>query len=91
MIQDRSNRRGHACHGPDEMNETFFKYDVGLSFAGEHRQYVEAVKTALKSYSIYDGNAQVELWGKDLYSELHEIYRSQCQYCILFVSQAYAT
>ncbi len=24
-------------------------------------------------------------------SELHEIYRSQCQYCVLFVSRAYAT
>ena len=75
------------------MNETFFKYDVGLSFAGEQRPYVEAVKAELESYGVrvfYDDDKQVELWGKDLLSELHEIYRSQCQYCVLFISKDYA-
>ena len=75
------------------MKETFFKYDVGLSFAGEQRPYVEAVNTELESYGIrvfYDDDKQVELWGKDLHSELHEIYRSQCKYCILFISKDYA-
>jgi hypothetical protein len=31
----------------------------------------------------------VELWGKDLYQHLDEIYRLEASYCIVFISHAY--
>ena len=76
------------------MNNTFFKFDVGLSFAGEQRDFVEKVKHILVSRGVrvfYDLDEKVQLWGKDLYSELHEIFRSQCRYCVLFASKEYAS
>ena len=70
-----------------------FKYDVGLSFAGEQRAYVEQVAEKLQSLGIrifYDDYERAKLWGKNLYSHLHEIYTYSCQHCILFVSKDYA-
>ena len=70
-----------------------FEYDFGLSFAGEQRKYVEEVARELNSFGIrvfYDDYEKAELWGKDLYSHLAEIYEHLCHYCILFASQAYA-
>ena len=75
------------------MKEEMVDYEICLSFAGEQRNYVEEVARELKSHSIrvfYDNDEQVSLWGKDLYSYLDQIYRCQSQYCVLFVSEAYA-
>lgn len=69
------------------------QYDVCLSFAGEDRQYVEAVARSLDERGIrvfYDLNEQVSLWGKDLYQHLDEIYRKRARFCVLFISEAYA-
>lgn len=68
-------------------------YDVALSFAGEDRDYVRSVATALQSNGInvfFDENEQVEMWGKDLYEHLHAIYSSKATYCVIFISEAYA-
>ena len=70
-----------------------FEYDFGLSFAGEQRKYVEEVALEMNSFGIrvfYDDYEKAELWGKDLYSHLAEVYEHLCHYCILFASQAYA-
>lgn len=70
-----------------------FDYDFGLSFAGEQRDYVEAVASELNSLGIrvfYDDYEKAKLWGKDLYAHLSEIYQNLCQYCILFASKDYA-
>ena len=66
------------------------RYDVAVSFAGEQRQFVEAVATSLKEEGatvFYDGF--VELWGKDLTVELERVYRSGSRYVVIFVSNEY--
>ncbi len=70
------------------------KYQIGLSFAGEDRPYVDSVARALLSREVrvfYDSFEQVELWGKNLYQHLAAVYRDQCDYVILFISKHYAT
>jgi hypothetical protein len=47
----------------------------------------------LRSLSVrvfYDLYEQAQLWGKDLYQHLQEIYCDKARYCIIFVSQSYA-
>jgi hypothetical protein len=71
-----------------------FKYDVCLSFAGEDRTYVESVADFLASKGVrvfYDKYERVELWGKDLYSHLADVYGQAAGYCVLFVSTHYAS
>ena len=70
-----------------------YEYDVGLSFAGEDRKRAEKLAEILKSYGIsvfYDEYEQADLWGKDLYQHLAQIYQERCRYCILFLSKNYA-
>jgi hypothetical protein len=70
-----------------------FKYDVCLSFAGEDRQYVESVASALRTAGIavfYDRYHETDLWGKNLYEHLSRVYRDEARYCIMFISRHYA-
>lgn len=70
-----------------------YEYDVALSFAGENRDYVEKVAGFLREHGIkvfYDRYNEVELWGKDLYSHLDDIYRKKSRYCVMFLSEHYA-
>ena len=72
---------------------TVFDYDVCLSFAGEDRPYVEAVADALRERGVrvfYDMYEQANLWGKDLYVHLADVYQNRARYCVLFVSRHYA-
>lgn len=73
------------------MGETY-KYDVALSFAGEDRKYVEEVAMFLKKKNIavfYDYFEEENLWGKNLISDLEEIYTYKSKYCVIFISQYY--
>ena len=75
------------------MSEDNFEYDVGLSFAGEQRTYVQQVASDLRSRGIrpfYDDYEKETLWGKDLYAHLSEVYQHRCEYCVIFVSKEYA-
>ncbi len=38
---------------------------------------------------FYDKHEQVELWGKDLYVHLSEVYSKTARYCIMFISTHY--
>ena len=70
-----------------------YEYDVALSFAGEERDYVEKVAEFLSEYEVkffYDDYDEIDLWGKDLYAHLDEIYRKKAKYCVMFLSQHYA-
>ena len=74
------------------MKNRNFEYDVGLSFAGEQREYVNKVAKELKSHGIrvfFDDFEKVKLWGTDLYEHLDEIYQNRCRYCVVFVSKQY--
>ena len=76
------------------MVEKQFEYDVGLSFAGEQRDFVQNFADELKAHGIrvfLDEYEKAGLWGKDLYAHLAEIYQNKCRYCILFASADYAT
>ncbi|MFC1514929.1 toll/interleukin-1 receptor domain-containing protein [Candidatus Omnitrophota bacterium] len=77
---------------PDD--EEGFEFDVALSFAGEDRVYVEQVADYLKGRGanvFYDRYEKAVLWGKDLYVHLDEIYRKRAKYCVMFLSQYYAS
>jgi hypothetical protein len=69
------------------------QYDVCLSFAGEQRAYVQNVADVLTENGLrvfYDRYEQANLWGRDLYEHLDEVYRKRAKYCILFISADYA-
>lgn len=69
------------------------EYDVVLSFAGEDRKYVEKVASFLKKSGIklfYDNYEDVNLWGKDLYQHLDNVYQNKGKYAVVFISDAYA-
>lgn len=72
--------------------DRIYEYDIALSFAGEDRVYVEKVANYLTDKGIhvfYDMYEQVELWGKDLYIHLADVYQNKAQYCIIFISKFY--
>ncbi|MFD1059686.1 toll/interleukin-1 receptor domain-containing protein, partial [Paracoccus fistulariae] len=68
-------------------------YDIALSFAGEERDYVDRVANLLKERGIkvfYDLFEEADLWGKDLYVHLSEVYHRRAQFTVMFISRAYA-
>ena len=76
-----------------DNNETSKEFDVALSFAGEDRQYVREVATALKKKNVkvfYDEFEEADLIGRNLVDHLSEIYKSKARICLMFVSSAYA-
>ena len=71
-----------------------YQYDVCFSFAGEDRQHVEQLYQALTARGVevfYDFNDDiaVELWGRDLYTYLDDIYQNRAEFCIMFLSKHY--
>jgi hypothetical protein len=70
-----------------------FEYDVALSFAGEDREYVEALAGTLRNRSVkvfYDRFEASTMWGRNLYDHLSEVYGGKARHTIMFVSEAYA-
>jgi hypothetical protein len=73
---------------------TIPEFDVVLSYAGEDREYVERVAMTLVQHGVrvfYDRYEEVELWGKNLYQHLSQVYGKQGRYCVVFISRAYAS
>ena len=69
------------------------KYEVALSFAGEDRAYVQQIANFLKKKDIqvfYDQFEEDDLWGKELYVHLDNIYRKESRFCVMFLSKHYA-
>jgi hypothetical protein len=69
-----------------------YKYDFGLSFAGEDREYPEKLAQLLKDERVrvfYDREEEADLWGKDLYQGFQQIYGNECRFFIPFVSANY--
>lgn len=74
-------------------SETYREYQVALSFAGEDRAYVSQVANHLREMQLrlfYDDYENVDLWGKDLYVHLDDVYRNRARYCVVFLSQHYS-
>lgn len=69
-----------------------YKYEVAISFAGENRQFAEAVANGLRDANIkvfYDDFYAEELWGEDLSVRLRDVYHSSSQFCIMVISEHY--
>ena len=69
------------------------EFDIALSFAGEDREYVEQVANSLRDSGVrvfYDLFKEVDLWGKNLYDYLSDIYMNKAFYTIMFISKHYA-
>jgi hypothetical protein len=70
------------------------EYDVALSFAGEDREYVEAVAKELERLGIgvfYDRFEQVNLWGANLAQHLGNVYGRDSRFVVMFLSIHYAS
>lgn len=68
------------------------KFDIALSFAGEDRKYVDQIAVLLRQRGIsvfYDLFETANLWGKNLYDYLSDIYTNQAKYTIIFISDSY--
>ncbi len=69
------------------------EYDVVLSFAGEDRKYVEQTAKYLKNKGVkvfYDNYETIDLWGKDLYQHLDNVYHRKAKYAVIFISNYYS-
>jgi len=69
------------------------KFDIALSFAGEDRNYVDQVANLLRDSGVkvfYDLFEEANLWGKNLYDYLSDIYMNKAEYTIMFISKYYA-
>lgn len=68
------------------------KYHVGLSFAGEERDYVKIVFETLVKNGVsvfYDDNEEVEMWGKNLAVYLPEVFSKDVGCVVIFASKNY--
>ncbi|MDO7846206.1 TIR domain-containing protein [Hymenobacter sp. M29] len=68
------------------------EFDIALSFAGEDRAYVDNVANMLRAKGIkvfYDKFEEANLWGKNLYDYLIDVYSNKAFYTIMFVSEHY--
>ena len=69
------------------------QYGVALSFAGEDRDYIDQVAGYLRRAGVevfYDRYEQVDLWGRDLYEHLSDVYQNMARYTVMFISCHYA-
>lgn len=67
-------------------------FDVAFSFAGEDRDYVDGVARALRNRGVkvfYDLFEEADLWGKDLYVYLTDVYQKRARFTVMFISKAY--
>lgn len=67
-------------------------FDIALSFAGEDRQYVDRVANVLRDRGVkvfYDLFEEADLWGKDLYAHLTDVYQKRARFTVMFISEAY--
>lgn len=68
------------------------EYDIALSFAGEDRSYVEEIANLLLKKKVrvfYDNFETSNLWGKNLYTFLRDLYRNKADFCVVFLSKSY--
>lgn len=74
------------------MNREFF-YDIAFSFAGEQRDDARNLYEKLTSKNLkvfYDESQLANIWGKDLYQYLSDIYQNKARYSVIFLSRDYA-
>ncbi|WP_340032006.1 TIR domain-containing protein [Paenibacillus sp. FSL K6-1122] len=76
----------------DTNQRNSFQFDIGLSFAGEDRSFVEMLFKLLEKAQIrvfYDNDQSSQLIGNNLYSHLAEVYFNKSRYCVVVISEYY--
>src|SRR2546428_1912436 len=74
--------------------ELQYAYDVAISYAGEDRNYAQTLADALRLRNVkvfYDRYERTTLWGKNLYEYLSDLYQHKSRYCVMLLSQHYAS
>lgn len=77
----------------NDENSDAPRYHLAISFAGEDRLIAKQIADNLTNsgYKIfYDEYEKADLWGKDLYSHLTDVYSKRAKYCLMIVSKSYA-
>ncbi len=70
------------------------RFDVALSFAGEHRPYVADVASRLRELGyrvFYDDYERADLLGRDLIAYLQDVYSQQSAVVAAFISSEWVT
>jgi hypothetical protein len=74
------------------VRKTRYPWDVALSFAGEHRDKAESLKSVLnaRGYTVfYDFDHQHKLWGQNLREKLKDVYANEAEFMVIFLSKEY--
>jgi len=82
----------YATHVKKHGRQLKYKYDVALSFAGEDRVFADELADSLRWSGVrvfYDSFEQADLWGKDLFTHLYNVYANDARFCIVLVSENY--
>lgn len=85
---------GSVTASPRAASDPTFRYDVAISFAGPQRSQAQELAEATRraGYEVfYDRFYAHELWGKDLATFFDDVFRKRSRFCVLFVSNEYAT
>ena len=69
-----------------------FNFDIAISFAGKDREQAKKLVSQLKKQDLkvfYDNDYQADLLGKDLYRELHRLYKDDALFFVPLISEWY--
>lgn len=73
---------------------TDYRWDVAPSFAEEDRDRVRPIVERLKEFGVevfYDGDHEVEMWGRDRVEYFSETFSHQARFVLLFSSRHYVS
>lgn len=68
-------------------------FDIAVTFAGEDRDFVEAVVSLVKAAGFkvfYDEDQKYEFWGQDLTEYFPDVYEHRARFAVMFISRFYA-
>lgn len=71
---------------------TAYKYDIGISYASEQRDYVRKLERSLNKQGFIcfvDYNEPERLWGEYLPEELRKIFVEECRIILVVLSAEY--
>lgn len=69
-----------------------YKYDIGISYASEQKEYVKTLESSLIKQGItcfIDYKEPERLWGEYIPEELRKIYFKECRMILVIISKEY--
>lgn len=70
-----------------------YAFDVSRSFAGEDEPYVSSVAYLLRDRGVtvfYHRFEEANLWGRNLYDVLSDVYHKQARFTVMSISKHFA-